>query len=97
MVKSSSCEIFNGTVQADQTHSSSWFNGDDAIVLMRGTTIVDCIGRVGEDPGTAWCKGEQTTLDRTLVGKPTVTEGDANTSDIYDPSQQWLSYPNAFD
>lgn len=40
--------------QADQTSGASLFNGDDAIVLRRGTTVLDSIGQVGVDPGTEW-------------------------------------------
>jgi len=29
-----------------------YFNGNDAIALFKGTTVVDVIGKVGEDPGT---------------------------------------------
>ena len=35
--------------EADQTSGGSWFNGDDAIVLRKGTTILDVIGQVGFD------------------------------------------------
>ena len=30
-----------------------YFNGNDAIALFKGTTVIDVIGKVGEDPGTA--------------------------------------------
>ena len=43
--------------QADQTSGASLFNGDDAIVLRRGTTVLDSIGQVGVDPGTEWGAG----------------------------------------
>ena len=29
-------------------------NGNDAIVLMKGSVVIDVIGRVGEDPGVCW-------------------------------------------
>ena len=29
-------------------------NGNDAIVLMKGSQVIDVIGRVGEDPGVCW-------------------------------------------
>jgi hypothetical protein len=48
------------------------FNGDDAIVLMKGTEILDIIGRIGEDPGTAWSSGSHSTSDKTLVRKSSV-------------------------
>ena len=31
--------------QADQTNGAGWFNGDDAVVLRKGTTIIDVIGQ----------------------------------------------------
>ena len=36
----------NATIlaQADQTNGSSWYNGDDAVVLRKGTTVLDVIG-----------------------------------------------------
>ena len=46
----------NATIlaQADQTNGSGWFNGDDAVVLRKGTTVIDAIGQIGFDPGTEW-------------------------------------------
>jgi predicted extracellular nuclease len=37
----------NATIlaQADQTNGSGWFNGDDAVILRIGTTVVDSIGQ----------------------------------------------------
>src|SRR5687768_11575303 len=43
--------------QADQTNGAGWFNGDDAVVLRRGTTVLDVIGQIGFDPGTEWGSG----------------------------------------
>ena len=44
----------NATIlaQADQVNGSGWFNGDDAVVLRKGTTVIDVIGQIGFDPGT---------------------------------------------
>ena len=83
----------NATIlaQSDQVSPAGWFNGNDAVVLLKGTTVIDCIGRVGEDPGTEWGTGDITTLNHTLIRKPIVSEGDANTSDTFDPSLQWIS------
>lgn len=78
--------------QADQTSSASWFNGDDAITLRRGGangTIVDVIGEVGIDPGTEWGSGLTSTADNTLRRKSSVTTGDTNPNDTFDPSVQW--------
>lgn len=83
---------------ADQTSGSLSHNGDDAIALRQGTTLLDVIGQIGYDPGTAWGSGLTSTLDHTLRRKITVSTGDANGSDAFDPSLQWDGYANdAFD
>src|SRR5262245_26382231 len=51
--------------QADQTNGAGWFNGDDAVVLRKGTTVIDVIGQVGVDPGTEWGTGLASTADNT--------------------------------
>ena len=40
--------------QADQTNGSGWFNGDDAILLVKSGVVIDSIGQLGVDPGTEW-------------------------------------------
>ena len=49
----------NATIlaQADQTNGSGWFNGDDAVVLRKGTTVLDVLGQVGFDPGQSGARG----------------------------------------
>src|SRR5687768_16263005 len=53
--------------QADQTNGSGWFNGDDAVVLRKGTTVIDAFGQVGFDPGAEWGTGLTSTADNTLI------------------------------
>jgi len=79
--------------QADQTGGGGWFNGDDAVVLRKGTTILDVIGQIGFDPGTEWGSGLTSTADNTLRRKPTIETGDANGSDAFDPAAEWDGYP----
>jgi predicted extracellular nuclease len=79
--------------QADQTALGGWFNGDDAVVLRRGTTIIDVIGQIGFDPGTEWGSGLTSTADNTLVRKPEVQAGDADGSDPFDPAEEWNGFP----
>lgn len=80
--------------KADQTSlSSSWYNGNDAVVLLQGAAVVDSIGRVGEDPGLYWGDTVTNTLDHTLVRKPSVSAGDTDPSDAFDPSAEWTAYP----
>ena len=53
------------------------FNGDDAVALYKisSAAYVDIVGRIGEDPGTAWTSGSLSTLNQTLVRKSTVASG----------------------
>jgi predicted extracellular nuclease len=79
--------------QADQSDGSGWFNGDDAVVLRRGTTIIDVIGQIGFDPGVEWGAGSVTsTADNTLRRKAAVVGGDANGGDAFDPAGEWLGF-----
>ena len=75
--------------QADQTNGAGWFNGDDAVVLRKGTTIIDVVGQIGFDPGTEWGTGLTSTADNTLRRKGSVCAGDANGSNVFDPSVEW--------
>ncbi len=81
----------NSTIlaQADQTNGAGWFNGDDAVVLRKGTTIIDSIGQVGFDPGTEWGTGLVSTADNTLRRRSSVSAGDTNPSDSFDPALEW--------
>lgn len=53
------------------------FNGDDAIALYKISTssYVDIIGVIGNDPGTQWVLGGNSTLDQTLVRNASVSSG----------------------
>ena len=81
----------NATIlaQADQTSAASFYNGDDAVVLRKGTTIIDSIGQVGFDPGTEWGTGLTSTADNTLRRKAATCGGDTNSTDVFDPSVEW--------
>ena len=75
--------------QADQTNSSGWYNGDDAIVLRKGTTVLDVVGQIGFDPGSEWGTGVTSTADNTLRRKTTVCAGDTDGADAFAPGDQW--------
>lgn len=77
---------------ADQTDTQSFFNGNDAIVLKKDDTFVDVIGQIGFDPGTQWGAGLVSTADNTLVRKCSITEGDSNAADAFDPAVEWDGY-----
>jgi LPXTG-site transpeptidase (sortase) family protein len=84
----------NATIlaQADQTNNAGWYNGDDAVVLVKGTTNIDVIGQIGYDPGTEWGSGLTSTADNTLRRKGSIQAGDPDGSNAFDPSIQWDGY-----
>jgi hypothetical protein len=75
---------------ADTTNGSviNW-NGDDAIVLRNADGVVDSIGQVGFDPGSAWSANGVSTQNDTMCRLDTVTSGDTDPSDVFDPSLEW--------
>ena len=75
--------------QADQLSTASWFNGDDAVVLRKGTTDLDVIGQIGVDPGTEWGLGLTSTADNTLLRLPAVTAGDPDGTNGFNPAVEW--------
>ncbi|WP_277673713.1 thermonuclease family protein [Piscibacillus halophilus] len=76
------------------------FNGNDAIVLFknydeetRSGDIIDSIGKVGEDPGSYWGTPQHKTQDMTLLRDYSVTAGDTNATDDFDPTVEWIAFP----
>ena len=59
---------------ADTTSTVTYFNGDDAIALLKNGTPLDVIGEIGVDPGSGWAVAgvSNATKDHTLVRKSTV-------------------------
>jgi DNA/RNA endonuclease G (NUC1) len=80
--------------QADQTNSSGWYNGDDAVVLLKGGVVLDVIGQIGSDPGTEWGTGLTSTADNTIRRKSSISAGDTTPNDSFDPSSQWDGFAN---
>jgi len=76
--------------QADQTNASGWFNGNDAVVLRHGTTIIDSIGQVGFDPGAQWGTGLASTADNTLRRGSSFPDTDP--TDAFEPAVQWTGF-----
>lgn len=72
---------------------AGWYNGNDAVALIKNFAIIDVIGQIGSNPGTAWTGAGVSTLDQTLVRKPAVNAGDPDGSNPFDPSIEWISYP----
>jgi len=78
--------------QADQTNGASWYNGDDAVILRKGSTIIDAIGQIGFDPGTQWGSELISTADNTLRRKSSICTGDPDGNNPFDPSIEWEGY-----
>ncbi len=79
----------------DQTSTSNFFNGNDAVVLRQGGSggsVVDSLGQVGVDPGSEWGSGLVSTQNNTLVRKAFVTAGDTNSTDSFDPATEWIGF-----
>lgn len=74
------------------------FNGDDALAIQRwvtGSTFsnIDVFGFIGLDPGAAWTVGSNTTVDRTLLRKPNITEGAPSESGFPRLGTEWIQLP----
>ncbi|HEY9837235.1 MAG TPA: DUF4347 domain-containing protein, partial [Vampirovibrionales bacterium] len=79
---------------ANQTNGSPWYNGNDAIVLRKNGIVIDSIGQIGVNPpGAQWTGGGVSTLNRTLRRKITITTGDTNPNNTFDPSLEWIGFP----
>ncbi|MBI1286316.1 MAG: T9SS type A sorting domain-containing protein [Flavobacteriales bacterium] len=80
-----------------QSDSPFYFNGDDAVPLTKadGTTLVDLIGKIGEDPGTAWSdtSGTWWTTNHTLIRKHTVLHGVTTNPLEFMVQTEWDSLP----
>ncbi len=74
---------------ANQLSGQNFFNGNDAIVLSRSTSVVDSFGQKGVDPGSEWGTGLTSTKDNSLIRLETVGQGDTNPDDTFNPSAQY--------
>ncbi|MFO0618230.1 MAG: lamin tail domain-containing protein [Polyangiaceae bacterium] len=75
----------------DQTSGSVQHTGNDVVELVCGGVVKDAIGKVGED--AVWGTGAVTTQDATLRRKCSVTVGDTNATDAFDPTAEWDGFP----
>lgn len=84
---------------ADQFSGSVTYNGNDAVALRKGTTVLDVIGQIGTDPGAAgWGADPTNTTDNSIRRKSSVVAGDPDGSDAFDPAAQWDGFAvNTFD
>lgn len=79
----------------DMTSGNLTHNGNDAYDLICDGVVVDTFGRIGEDPGMAWTHGAPededhlSTMDFVLKRKCSVTTGDTDGTDEFEPSVEW--------
>lgn len=79
--------------KTDITSEITFFNGNDAIGLYKNETLIDLIGVIGIDPGSAWSSGNHTTGEKTLVRKANIYKGNPNGfSDISKLTDEWDVY-----
>ena len=86
-------QLTDGTCQFTTTALNH--NGNDALELICGGVPTDVFGQVGVDPGgNGWTGGDPmvSTKDMTLRRKCSVTTGDVNGTDAFDPSVEWDAF-----
>lgn len=67
----------------------TYFNGNDAVALLKNDTVIDLIGVIGADPGTAWTDGgSKSTANQTLVRNSSIASPNATFT-----WSEWNSYP----
>ena len=79
--------------EADQTSTSSFYNGDDTIILRNSSGIVDVIGQLGFDPGSQWGTGDTSTQNNTIQRMDTVCQGDTDETNTFVPATEWNGFP----
>lgn len=93
----SKAEIYDGQTTVSTAIN---FNGNDAITLRKISTdaYVDIFGCIGHDPGKAWIApldSEVSTMNKTLIRKPSVRAGvTANPREGFPTlDNEWIVYP----
>ncbi len=80
----------------DLASTVTFFNGDDAVALLKTGTVIDVIGQIGSDPGSAWTVGTSgSTSNRTLVRKSDICDPNPVGLDSFgsdDATSEWTSY-----
>lgn len=79
------CDLYTGSNALD-------FNGNDAIALQKGSTVLDVIGQIGFNPGVEWGTGNTSTENNTIIRKCEIAEGDTNGNNAFDPASEWNGF-----
>jgi hypothetical protein len=87
------CDDYFDDPSCDMLSPFFFFWGDDAVELECSGVTLDVIGQIGFDPGTEWLVGGVGTENETLRRSCSVTAGDDNGADVFDPSLEWASFP----
>src|SRR5690554_1399746 len=77
----------NGTNLSGTTTYTFSFNGDDALTVELGGTIVDMFGTCGSDPGNSWDGNGVSTQNQNIQILSSITSG--NPSGFTDPSTRF--------
>lgn len=80
------------TSRCDLTSGSVNFNGNDAVELLCNGATLDVIGQIGTDPGASWSANGVSTQNETLRRDCSITTGDTDGTDAFDPSLEWNSF-----
>lgn len=91
VISNSSAAKAGITSNSDTTHTMTFYNGDDAVILINKATgdTLDIIGVIGVDPGSGWTVGSGATNNFTLVRNYNVKNG---TKDWSTASSNWDVY-----
>lgn len=91
-----SSEVLGVTADLSTSNAVMDFNGDDVIALRKSSTNLDVIGQIGTDPGTQWVGATCTvgTADGVLRRNSSISIGDSNGSDVFDPDTEWTCATN---
>jgi predicted extracellular nuclease len=96
-------ELYNMADQWAPVYPSPlYMNGNDAMTLSKNGSIIDIIGKIGEDPGDAWTDdatagftdangGAWWTKNHTLVRKASVKSGATTSPILFNPAAEWDS------
>jgi uncharacterized protein len=68
-------------------------NGNDAVALSCGAQTYDVIGQIGVDPGAGGWGTNPSTLNTTLTRQCSVTTGDPDGTNTFDPAIEWTGAP----
>jgi hypothetical protein len=82
------CDV---SASATGVNNATGYNGDDAVELLCGGMTVDVIGVFGTR--AIWGTGDITTQNDTLRRQCSVTMGDTDGTDAFDPADEWDGFP----